>query len=90
MNPSIARLLGKGVTMLEVEKKYFSVKEIAELLSISEKTVRKYVWLRTIPYLKICGHVRFDVQKIQKWLGECEVPTYDEIRYGRSSRKKQP
>jgi excisionase family DNA binding protein len=64
------------------QKQYYNVREIAELLNISEKTVRKYVWLKTIPYSKIGGHVRFDVKKIQAWLEEREVPTLDEIRYG--------
>ena len=66
----------------KLQKQYYNVKEIAELLGISEKTVRKYVWKRTIPYLKIGGHVRFDIDKINAWLEQREVPTLDEIRYG--------
>jgi excisionase family DNA binding protein len=68
-------------------KQYYNVKEIAELLDISEKTVRKYVWLKTIPYLKIGGHVRFDIDKIHAWLEQREVPTLDEIRYGSWDRR---
>ena len=49
------------------------------MLGISEKTVRKYVWQRTIPYFKIGGHVRFDPAKIEKWIEEKEVPTFDQI-----------
>jgi excisionase family DNA binding protein len=56
-------------------------------LSISEKTVRKYVWQKTIPYLKIGGHVRFDIGKIHAWLEQREVPTLDEIRYGSWDRR---
>jgi len=71
----------------KLQKQYYNVTEIAEILGISEKTVRKYVWQKTIPYLKIGGHVRFDIDKIHAWLEQREVPTLDEIRYGNRSRR---
>jgi excisionase family DNA binding protein len=71
----------------KLQKQYYNVREIAEFLSISEKTVRKYVWQKTIPYLKIGGHVRFDIGKIHAWLEQREVPTLDEIRYGSWDRR---
>jgi|LSQX01.3.fsa_nt_gb excisionase family DNA binding protein len=71
----------------KLQKQYYNVTEIAELLGISEKTVRKYVWQKTIPYLKIGGHVRFDIDKIHAWLEQREVPTLDEIRYGSWNRR---
>ena len=69
------------------KKRFLNVKEVADLLSIAEKTVRKYVWLKTIPYTKIGGHVRFDQEKILAWLEEREVQTLDDIRYGNLNRR---
>ena len=65
--------------------KYLSVKEVAALLNIAEKTVRKYVWLKTIPYIKIGGHVRFDYNRLQAWIDHQNVPTLEEIQFGSSS-----
>ncbi|MDD3997141.1 MAG: helix-turn-helix domain-containing protein [Sphaerochaetaceae bacterium] len=72
--------------MEKKNKQFLTVSDVAELLQVAEKTVRKYVWLRTIPYLKIGGHVRFDQEKIESWIAEREVPTYDSIRFGSSKR----
>jgi excisionase family DNA binding protein len=68
-------------------KQFMTVNDVAQLLNVAEKTVRKYVWQKTIPYLKIGGHVRFDIDKIHAWLEQREVPTLDEIRYGRWDRR---
>lgn len=57
-------------------KSFLNVEEVAELLNVAEKTVRKYVYERTIPYYKIGGHVRFNEQKILDWIAEKEMPVY--------------
>jgi len=59
-----------------------TVKEVAELLKIAEKTVRKYLWQKQIPYLKIGGHVRFEKTQILAWISEKQVPTIEEIQFG--------
>jgi excisionase family DNA binding protein len=61
---------------------YLNVKEVAELLHIAEKTVRKYVWQKSIPYTKIGGHVRFNKERLNQWLEYRNVPTLDEIQFG--------
>jgi excisionase family DNA binding protein len=68
--------------------KLLNVNEVAALLSVSPKTIRKYVWEKTIPYLKVNGHVRFEEQRLYEWLEKKQVPTLDEIRYGRASDSK--
>lgn len=60
-------------------KQYLTVKEVAVLLGIAEKTVRKYVWQKSIPYVKICGHVRFNQKRLEAWLEQRQVPTIEEI-----------
>lgn len=66
---------------------FMTVNEVAQLLNVAEKTIRKYVFERSIPYFKIGGHVRFDQQKIIEWIKEREVPTYNEIKNGNRGRK---
>jgi len=57
-------------------KSFLNVEEVAVLLNVAEKTVRKYVYERTIPYYKIGGHVRFNEQKLLDWIAEKEMPVY--------------
>ena len=66
-------------------KSFLTVEEVAELLNVAEKTVRKYVWERSIPYYKIGGHVRFNEQKLLDWIAEKEMPAYNQR--GRKRRK---
>ncbi len=73
-----------------MKKEYLTVNDIAELLSVSPKTIRKYVWQKTIPYLKINGHIRFEKVRIDEWLEEKQVLTIDEIRYGISYTQRKP
>ena len=73
---------------METKQSFLTVAEVANLLNVAEKTIRKYVWLRTIPYFKIGGHVRFDKKKIWAWLEEREVPTYDELGNRKSRRSE--
>lgn len=65
---------------------YLNVKEVAELLHIAEKTVRKYVWQKSIPYTKIGGHVRFNKERLNLWLEQRDVPTLEEIQFGPSGK----
>jgi excisionase family DNA binding protein len=42
--------------------------EVAELLKVSSKTIRQWVYLRRIPNLKMNGLVRFVKKDIEAWL----------------------
>ncbi len=66
---------------------FMTVNEVAQLLRVAEKTVRKYIFERSIPWFKIGGHVRFDQQKILDWIQEREMPTYAEIKSGSRRRR---
>lgn len=68
--------------------RFLTVKEVANLLGIAEKTVRKYVWLKTIPYAKINGHVRFNQERLEAWLAQRDVPTIEEIQFGKAQINK--
>lgn len=51
-----------------MEKKYFTVKEIAEYTGISAATIYKWSKQERMPSLKIGGAVRFDIREIELWL----------------------
>lgn len=55
-----------------------TVKEIAELLRISERKVYELVSNNEIPHVKVGGSIRFNSEVINKWLsggdnGEAEI-----------------
>jgi excisionase family DNA binding protein len=55
-----------------------TVKELAKILAISEKTIYSYVARDMIPYLKIQSSVRFRPKHIAQWL-TCEDISADHV-----------
>lgn len=51
--------------------KIVTVKEIAELLKVKEKTLYQWAELGQIPCIKMNGCLRFDLEDIQKWVKSC-------------------
>jgi excisionase family DNA binding protein len=49
-------------------EKLLTVKELAGILSISQKTIYSYVARNMIPYIKIQSSVRFRPKHIASWL----------------------
>lgn len=47
--------------------------EVARILNLKPKTIRMYCLNRKIPFVKICGAVRFDVNEIAKWVESSKV-----------------
>ena len=45
-----------------------NVKNLASFLSVSEKTIRDWVFKGTIPFVKFNGSVRFVRREIENWL----------------------
>jgi excisionase family DNA binding protein len=56
------------VEQLRSRKHALTVKELAELLSLDEETVRRYVRRGHIPYFKVGETIRFDPQQVANWL----------------------
>ena len=63
---------------------YLSIEELAEYLGIAEKTVRKWVLNRDIPYRKIMKVIRFRLSEIEEWIeaGEKFSRTNDSVEAG--------
>ena len=53
-----------------IGKRYLSVKSLSTFLDVSERTVRKWVEKREIPYIRLRGYnsIRFDINEIMKWI----------------------
>ena len=49
---------------------YITVKEVADMVKLSEQTIRRYVMLGQIPFYKIVRAVRFKPSEIQKWVDD--------------------
>jgi excisionase family DNA binding protein len=54
--------------LLESCEKLLTAREVARILSISEKTVYSYVSRNLIPHYKIEANVRFRARDIANWL----------------------
>jgi excisionase family DNA binding protein len=53
---------------LESSEKLLTAREVARILSISEKTVYSYVSRNLIPHYKIEANVRFRARDVADWL----------------------
>jgi excisionase family DNA binding protein len=53
-----------------------TVDELAELLNVSVHHVRRLVFERRIPFLKIGSRVRFETAAVEEWLSTLRVDTY--------------
>ena len=51
-------------------EKYITAKEVADMVKLSEQTIRRYVMLGQIPFYKIVRAVRFKPSEIQKWVDD--------------------
>ncbi len=56
-----------------------SVKEIAELLNVSEKTIYRWIKQSVIPYYKISGQYRFSRAEIVTWAASRHIQVSSEI-----------
>jgi excisionase family DNA binding protein len=53
--------------MAELET-FLDVGQVAEMLGLSVATIRKWVLIRYIPYLKLGRAVRFSAPEIREWV----------------------
>lgn len=53
---------------LVIEKRFLSVNEVARYLGFSVSAIRKWVRLGSIPFNKVNGGIRFDIERINEWI----------------------
>ena len=56
------------------EKRYLSVIEAAQYLSIPQNTLRAWLRMKRVPCLKVVGRVLFDREVLEAWLKARSVP----------------
>ena len=57
-----------------MEKRLLDVNEASEYLGIPVNTLRCWCSRKTIPHVKIGRMVRFDVEELNRWIGERAIP----------------
>ena len=62
---------------MKIEKRFLSVPEVAEYLGFSTSAIRKWVRRGTIPFNKVNGGIRFDIQRLNQWLQQKTVSAID-------------
>jgi excisionase family DNA binding protein len=55
--------------------------EVAGMLGITERHVRRLVLERRIPFVKVGKFVRFDPRDIEQWVRAAKVPTVTPQRH---------
>ena len=58
---------------------YFTIEEVAKYLNYAEKTIRKWVLNREIPYIKIHQTIRFRLSEIEVWVEKNRVRTLSDV-----------
>ena len=56
-----------------MDKRFLTTKELSEYLAIPEGTIRVWVCLKKIPYVKFGRAVRFDIRKIDIWVDKNSI-----------------
>jgi nitrogen PTS system EIIA component len=59
-----------------LDKMNLSVKDVAELLNVSDKTIYRMIQNETIPCFRVGGQWRFDRREIASWLGDTRTFSY--------------
>jgi excisionase family DNA binding protein len=58
---------------------YFTIEGIAKYLNFAEKTIRKWVLNREIPYIKIHQTIRFRLSEIEVWVEKNRVRPQSDV-----------
>ena len=59
-----------------MEKRFYTVEEIATYLGFSVSAIRKWVRTGQIPFCKINGGIRFDQSEVDKWVTKSKRSIY--------------
>ena len=51
-----------------MQKRYLRIPEVADYLGFSISAIRKWVRRGAIPFNKVNGGIRFDIEQINQWL----------------------
>ncbi len=58
--------------------KLITLKDLCKLMSVKESWIRRHVFMKTIPFVKLGRLIRFDLEKILEWMGRNQTPNEKE------------
>lgn len=58
----------------QLPERLLNVQQLADLLQVNVRHVRRLVFERRVPFIKWGHLVRFDPTEIEQWLDECREP----------------
>lgn len=61
--------------MIKKTKKLLTISELSTLLNIKDTTIRKFIFYRKIPFIKVGRLIRFSSEDIQKWIEQMSTRT---------------
>jgi excisionase family DNA binding protein len=64
-----------------MEKRLLNVPEVAVYLGFSVSAIRKWVRRGSIPFNKVNGGIRFDIERINQWLQKETVISKTQSNY---------
>jgi excisionase family DNA binding protein len=67
--------------VMKIEKRFLNVPEVALYLGFSISAIRKWVRRGVIPFHKVNGGIRFDIQLINEWLEKERSNSYSHSNY---------
>jgi excisionase family DNA binding protein len=67
------QFMGSILQALEKRTSALTIGEVAELLGVSERTLRRQVKIRVIPFFRVGMQIRFDPQRLADWLKHREI-----------------
>ncbi|MFH1014747.1 MAG: helix-turn-helix domain-containing protein [Nitrospirota bacterium] len=59
-----------------MDKRFIGIKDCAEYLDVSINTLRSWVWMKRIPYVKMGRLVKFDLGEIESWLKDKKIKEF--------------
>jgi excisionase family DNA binding protein len=62
--------------------KLYSVAEVAEIVGVSEKSVRGAIRREALPASKICGRIRITKRDLKEWIELNRVATREKHQHG--------
>ena len=58
----------------QLPDRLLNVQQLADLLQVNVRHIRRLVFERRVPFIKWGHLVRFDPNEIEQWLNECREP----------------
>ena len=59
-----------------MERRFLSIVELSQYLSVKENTLYSWVSQRKIPFKKLGRLVRFSLEEVDEWIKQKSVATY--------------